>query len=266
MKGEYMDEFGTANHDFWKARVSNPLEGICTNDLQLDRLESDQIIKRLSENCSVLEAGCGAGVLARDIQSNLSLNRYHGFDFVQDLIEIAKSHFANSIYSFDCRDITKLAEDDFTPTFDFVVTKRVIQNIKPESAQLKTIDTLSHYLVPGGKLILVESSKIALSNINTQRAIYGLPMITPPWNNLFLDDNLLKSYHFKNLELMEIDSFATNYYFITRILYARLAQDFLREKTNYSHPLNEIALTTVGNLLIEDFSQIKTFIFEKRSS
>jgi len=94
MKGEYMDEFGTANHDFWKARVSNPLEKICTNDVQLDRLETDQIIKRLSQNCSVLEAGCGAGVLARDIQSNLSLNRYHGFDFVQDLIEIAKSNFA----------------------------------------------------------------------------------------------------------------------------------------------------------------------------
>jgi len=225
-----MDEFAKANHDFWKARVSNPLEGICTNDLRLDRLESNQIIKRLSQNSTVLEVGCGAGVLARDIKSNWTLNKYHGFDFVKDLIEIARLNYADSIYSFDCRDLTTLTEDDFTPIYDFVVSKRVIQNIRPESAQFKTIDTLGRYLAPGGKLILVESSQIALSNINKHRTFYGLPTITPPWNNLFLDDSSLKSYSFKDLRLTEIDSFASNFYFITRIVYARLARDFLKEE------------------------------------
>ena len=90
--------------------------------------------------------------------------------------------------------------------------------------QLKSIDNLGFFLKKGGKMLLMESSINAQKNINKYRKIFNLHKITPPWHNLFLDDEILKKYRFKNVKLKKIENFSSNFYFITRIIYAAYAK------------------------------------------
>ena len=133
-----------------------------------------------------------------------------------------------------------------------------------QSIQLKIIDELGFHLSQDGKMIFVESSEISQRNINEQRTKYNLPEIKPPFYNLFLNDDILLSYDFKNVELIEIDPFASNFYYLTRVIYARYCKEFIKELPSYDHPLNHIAISMEGNLYKKDFSQVKTFIFRKK--
>ena len=57
---------------------------------------------------------------------------------------------------------------------------------------------------------------------------------------------------------------SSNYYFISRILNAILCRDFLKKKPKYNDPLNHIGLMIEDNFVVNDFSQIKTYIFKKK--
>jgi hypothetical protein len=74
-----------------------------------------------------------------------------------------------------------------------------------------------------------------------------LDEINPPFHNLFFDDKILKNYKFKNVVLEKIIPFASDFYYITRFIYARYANEYLNETPNYEHPLQKIALTMNEN-------------------
>ena len=119
-------------------------------------------------------------------------------------------------------------------------------------------------LKKGGKMLLMESSINAQKNINKYRKIFNLHKITPPWHNLFLDDEILKKYRFKNVKLKKIENFSSNFYFITRIIYAAYAK-LKNIKVNFTDPLNIIASSINKKILSEDFSQIKLYVFIKKN-
>ena len=114
-------------------------------------------------------------------------------------------------------------------------------------------------------MLLMESSINAQKNINKYRKIFNLHKITPPWHNLFLDDNKLQKYKFKNVKLSKIENFSSNFYFITRIIYAAYAK-IKKIKVNFTDPLNLIATSIKSEILKEDFSQIKMYIFKRKWS
>lgn len=113
-------------------------------------------------------------------------------------------------------------------------------------------------------MVLVESSATAQENINNLRKKYKLSKIIPPFHNLFFDDNKIKKFKFKNVKLVKIENFSSNFYFISRIIYALYAKVFLKKNPIFDHPLNTIASTIKEDLLNKDFSQIKTFFFKKK--
>ena len=113
-------------------------------------------------------------------------------------------------------------------------------------------------------MILVESSANAQNRLNYEREKYNLHKIIPPFHNLFFDDDKIKSHDFENLKLIEISPFASDFYYITRLIYARYAKEFLNEKTSYDHPLEKIAISMSNNQHTNKFSQIQTYIFRKK--
>jgi fucose permease len=159
--------------------------------------------------------------------------------------------------------MTVINKSTFSEKFDFIITKRSIQNILSHKLQLKVIENAGYFLKKNGLMILVESSSVAQKNINYLRKNYKLSKITPPFHNLFLDDNKIKRNKFKNIKLVKIDNFSSNFYFISRIIYALYAKIFLNKSPRYNHPLNMIASMIKENLLNKDLSQIKTFFFKK---
>ena len=77
-------------------------------------------------------------------------------------------------------------------------------------------------------------------------------------------DSVIKNYDFKNVYLEKIIPFASDFYFVTRIIYARLCKEFLKEKPTYDHPLEKIASSLVGLPVTDKYSQIQTYIFKKK--
>lgn len=257
-------KFKKENYEFWVERLKhNETTQVCTNDVGLDKLESKQILSKVSNHTKILEIGCGNGLLYQELRKNFNLERYIGTDFVSELIKECEEKIIDSRDEFKQLDMTEVSADTFDSKFDFIISKRAIQNVIDHNIQMQTIDKFGSFLKDDGLMILVESSKQAQSNINFERRKYNLTEIKPPFHNLFFDDQLLESYKFKNIELIDVNPFASDFYFITRIVYARLANEYLFEKTNYDHPLEKIALSMEESQCTTGFSQIKCYTFKK---
>jgi len=262
LKNNY--KFKLENHNFWLHRLKNYKERlVCTKDIILDKLEEDQIVKNIIKKSSILELGCGNGLMPAELSKKKKIKNYLGTDFVKELVDDCKSKFSSKNIKFKVLDMTLINQSTFSEKFDYIISKRAIQNILSHRLQLRIIDNAGYYLKKNGLMILVESSALAQKNINDLRKKYNLSKIIPPFHNLFFDDNKIKKYNFKNVKLLKIDNFSSNFYFISRIIYALYAKNFLKKNPVYNHFLNIIASTVKENLLSKDLSQIKTFFFKK---
>ena len=143
------------NHDFWKERlVNNEQEKVCTNDTALDLVESNQILSRLKNDSTILEIGCGNGMLYREICDQYNVKRYVGTDFVQELVDDCKLKIRNPKHSFIQLDMTEVSENTFEEKFEFIISKRAIQNVIDYDLQLKAIDDFGYYLKDQGIMIV----------------------------------------------------------------------------------------------------------------
>tara|TARA_B100000700_G_C14930058_1_gene801494 strand:+ start:338 stop:1123 length:786 start_codon:yes stop_codon:yes gene_type:complete len=257
-------KFKQENYDFWLERFKkNSPNKVCSNDIGLDAFESQQILSKISDYKSVLEIGCGNGLLYEELRKSYKLSKFVGTDFVDELVKECASKKIDNNDIFIQLDMTEVAQNTFNSKFDFVISKRAIQNVLDHSLQMEAIDNFGYFLNDDGLMILVESSNDALQKINLEREKYGLQRIYAPFHNLFFDDELILNYDFKNVKLKSIDPFASDFYFITRIIYARYAREYLKEDPYYDHPMQKIALTMMGKQITTFFSQIKCYIFEK---
>ena len=258
-------KFKQENYDFWVERLkSNAPNQICTNDVGLDVIESREILSRISDGTSVLEIGCGIGLLYEEMRKLFNLDKYVGTDFVEELIADCNIKKTDERDEFKQLDMTQVDSKTFDSKFDFIVSKRAIQNVIDHKLQIEAIDNLGSFLNDDGLMILVESSNDAQQRINSARQEYGLPKISAPFHNLFFDDELLKNHTFQNVNLVSIEPFSSDFYFVTRIIYARYAKEFLNEDPNYDHPLQKIALSLSEKQGTKDFSQIQCYLFEKK--
>ena len=263
MKNNY--KYKRENYNFWVQRLRRQKESlVCTKDIILDGLEENQIIENIKANKTILELGCGNGVILKKILKKKKIKNYLGTDFVKELIDNCNFKFNSKNLNFKTLDMTSINKSTFSEKYDYIITKRAIQNILSHKLQLKVIDNVGYFLKKGGLMILVESSATAQKNINDLRKEYKLSKIIPPFHNLFFDDNKVRMYHFKNVKLVKIDNFSSSFYFTSRIIYALYSKIFLKKKPFYNHPLNIIATMLDANLIKEDFSQIKTYIFKKK--
>tara|TARA_B100002019_G_C21198790_1_gene562829 strand:- start:145 stop:930 length:786 start_codon:yes stop_codon:yes gene_type:complete len=252
------------NHDFWVQRLkNNSPDTVCTNDIALDGLESQQIIKAIKEGQSILEIGCGNGLLYEQICNKINLERYIGTDFVNDLVKECERKKKSNSHEFMQLDMTEVDNRTFNEKFDVIISKRAIQNVIDQDLQLKAIDNFGQFLNDDGLMVLVESSSTAQNNINLYREKYNLDKIIPPFHNLFFNDEILSKYNFKNVKLEKIVPFASDFYFITRLIYARYAKEYLKESPTFQHPFQKIAIT-MDNNSTNKFSQIQTYIFKKK--
>lgn len=252
------------NYEFWLSRCSNSERKVCTNDIYLDLIEEDQIIKNIRNNKTILEIGSGNGILLKRLLKKKKIKKYLGTDFVEELVKKSKKYFKKKNIDFKHFDMTLISNKSFDEKFDYIISKRAVQNVLSRKLQIDTIDKFGYHLKKSGQMILVESSITAQRNINFFRKKYKLPKIFPPFHNLFFDDKIILNHNFKNVKLKKISNFSSNYYFISRILNALLCKDHLKKKVSYNDPLNQIALSINEDLLKKDFSQIKTYFFVRK--
>jgi len=239
--------------DYWNLRAGKKILK-CTNDINLETNEIGIFLSIIKNKKNVLDIGCGDGELLRNLKKKNKCNCY-GIDFSQNLIKIAKRKSRNINYY--CIDMNKI-KDEFKVKikFDYIITKRSIQNLTSWKDQKKFIDQLKFFSGPKTKILLMESSNNGLQKINEMRNKLKLKKIIKPWHNLYLEDSKIKKTNFNGLKLVNINELFSTYYFTSRVLNAAI-----NPKPRYNDLLNLKGWKLPQNT-IEGFSQLRLYEFK----
>ena len=238
--------------DYWNLRAGKKILK-CTNDINLETNEIGIFLSIIKNKKNVLDVGCGDGELLRNLKKKNKCNCY-GIDFSQNLIKIAKRKSRNINYY--CIDMNKI-KDEFKIKikFDYIITKRSIQNLTSWKDQKKFIDQLKFFSGPKTKILLMESSNNGLRKINEMRNKLKLKKIIKPWHNLYLEDSKINKTNFNGLKLVNIKELFSTYYFTSRVLNAAI-----NPKPTYNDLLNLTGWKLPQNT-IEGFSQLRLYEF-----
>ena len=242
--------------DYWNLRAGKKILK-CTNDINLESNEIKIFLSIIKKKKNVLDIGCGEGELLRNLKKKNKCNCY-GIDFSQKLIKIAKQKSKNINYY--CMDMNKI-KDEFKAKikFDYIITKRSIQNLTSWTEQKKFINQLKFFSGPKTKILLMESSNDGLININQMRKKLKLKKIIRPWHNLYLEDKKLKKTKFKGIKFVKIEELFSTYYFTSRVLNAAI-----NPKPSYNDLLNLKGWKLPQNI-IKGFSQLRLYRFETKN-
>ena len=242
--------------DYWNLRAGKKILK-CTNDINLENNEIKIFLSIIKKKKNVLDIGCGEGELLRNLKKKNKCNCY-GIDFSQKLIKIAKRKSKNINYY--CMDMNKI-KDEFKAKikFDYIITKRSIQNLTSWTEQKKFINQLKFFSGPKTKILLMESSNDGLININQMRKKLKLKKIIRPWHNLYLEDKKLKKTKFKGIKFVKIEELFSTYYFTSRVLNAAI-----NPKPSYNDLLNLKGWKLPQNI-IKGFSQLRLYRFETKN-
>ena len=238
--------------DYWNFRAGKKILK-CTNDINLETNEIGIFLSIIKNRKNVLDIGCGDGELLRNLKKKNKCNCY-GIDFSQNLIKIARRKSRNINYY--CIDMNKI-KDEFKIKikFDYIITKRSIQNLTSWKDQKKFIGQLKFFSGPKTKILLMESSNNGLRKINEMRNKLKLKKIIKPWHNLYLEDSKIKKTNFNGLKLVNIKELFSTYYFTSRVLNAAI-----NPKPSYNDLLNLTGWKLPQNT-IEGFSQLRLYEF-----
>jgi len=140
--------------------------------------------------------------------------------------------------------------------FDYIITKRSIQNLTSWKDQKKFIDQLKFFSGPKTKILLMDSSNNGLRKINKMRSKLKLKKIIKPWHNLYFEDSRLQKTKFNGIKLVNIKELFSTYYFTSRVLNAAI-----NPKPRYNDLLNLTGWKLPQNA-IEGFSQLRLYEFK----
>ena len=142
------------NYNFWLNRLNlKNSKLVCSKDERLSNFENDFMIKCLKPNKSILEIGCGNGVLLKKLIKKKKVKYYLGTDFVKELIDRNKKKIKRKNIDFDQLDMTVVKSDTFNKKFDYIISKRAVQNVLSQKLQLKAIDKLGVFLKKNGLML-----------------------------------------------------------------------------------------------------------------
>lgn len=242
--------------DYWNLRAGNKILK-CTNDINLEINEINIFLSIIKNKKNVLDVGCGDGELLRNLKKKKQCNCY-GIDFSQNLIRVAQKKSKN--ISYFCIDMNKIKEEFKTKIkFDYIITKRSIQNLTSWNNQKKFINQLKFFSSAKTKILLMESSNDGLKKINDMRIKLRLKKIVKPWHNLYLEDSILKKTNFRGIKLVGIKELFSTYYFTSRVLNAAI-----NPKPNYNDLLNLTGWKMPQNT-IKGFSQLRLYEFKTKN-
>jgi SAM-dependent methyltransferase len=217
--------------DYWDERAGLG-ETSGTQDRLAKQLEIQAISQRVKDGMRVLDVGCGDGETAADLARIYDID-ITGVDFSEAMLTRARSRAPG--IDFLCRNVTDLGP--FPQKFDLIYTERTIINLPDWETQKKAIQDIRALLTPDGRYIMCENSWDGLQGINGWREAVGLPHIQEPWHNRYIKDFEVDALGW----IVRID-YSSTYYFVSRVLNAKLAQDQGQEP-DYDSPLNQLAAT-----------------------
>jgi SAM-dependent methyltransferase len=241
----------TAVKDFWNQRASLG-EQAGTQDLIAKELEVRAMLTAVQalKPKRILEVGCGRGELARAILAACPfIEEYTAVDNAEQMIAaaIAPDDYDRGRLVFWCCEIDNLPRS----RYDCIITERMLINLPDDAAQRKAIAIFAERLAPGGVFLMCENHQSGLDHLNAHREAVGLPAIQAPWHNHYLrlgGGRELETWdrspacNLPNLLVEEMHEFSAPYYFLSRVVNAKVAQE-AGQQPDYNSPINRMALS-----------------------
>ncbi len=242
-----------------EAKKSRLSLGSTMADLNIRRLEIENIASYLKNGERCLEVGCGNGRASIEVSKIRKLD-LTCIDFSSEMIALAKKQPTKGIKGeirFQKGDVLELKVRNY---FNSIFTERCIINLLTRNDQKKALKNIVTALKKGGKLILLEAFSDGLKELNDARQEVGLVPISPAYHNLHLNKDLVIKYLNKQGLVFVVEkNFLSSYYFGSRILYPALARaNKVKIKYNSSFVKYFSFLSEHGN-----YSHIKILLFKK---
>jgi len=239
----------------WNERAKSGKEKL--PDRLQHELEVNSLLKHISFDDKVLDAGCGSGFSSRIISEHCS--KICGIDFAEDLIAKAKKESKIKNLDFYVEDIKNLSFE--SKVFDKVITQRVLINLVNIENQLVAVKEIHRVLDDKGLFLMLETNKQGIDNLNSVRSNFDLNPIVPPWHNKVIDESV---FFEKIKSLFEVVSEVNlgDYFFITRVIHPMLVYP---DKPSYKNKINEVAfdLSNIDLGIAPNFSQAKLYVLRK---
>jgi ubiquinone/menaquinone biosynthesis C-methylase UbiE len=253
---------------FWteQAKTHGQAPTASWSDVRVMEMEVREILKYLSDDDHVLDAGCANGFSTVQFARHRKIH-IRGLDYIPEMIAEAQrrlgalSNHLRGTVEFAQGDITALAEPD--AAYDKVITIRVLINLRNWDLQLRALRECARVLKPGGTLLVSEATVQGWRRLNTFRREWGLSDIPVPAFNEYLDEEKLKHELPTELRLTKIVNFASSYYVATRVLKPLLAKA-LGNGIDPADPNMEWNRWSAELPPWGDYGTQKLFAFEKR--
>lgn len=247
--------------NFWNNRARYG-ENAGSNDFMLKHLEEIEILKKIPKEAEVLDIGCGnASTLIRlATEKNC---KCVGIDYAGQMLNLARQNVLrkNLSKTIILQEGNVLKIPSNIGKFKYVFTQRCLINLKNFSEQATALKNISKLLNRGGFYIMVEAFEDGNNKLNEFRRLLKLPLMTTPWHNTFFKLSQVKKIA-RNLplELIEINHFASMYYFLSRVVYAKIA---LIKKTEmvYDSDINKVSLSIPS---FGEFGATKMLLWRKK--
>jgi len=155
----------------------------------LARFERDGTLMRPFEGLSVLDVGCGGGLLCEPL-ARLGAS-VTGIDAAERNIAIARIHAEKSGLSIDYRTTTSEALAAAGETYDVVLNMEVVEHVDNVPLYMKSCADL---VKPGGLMLTATINRTArayaLAILGAERVLRWLPVGTHEWNKFLTPEEI----------------------------------------------------------------------------
>ncbi|MGH3788106.1 MAG: class I SAM-dependent methyltransferase [Pseudonocardiaceae bacterium] len=225
-------------------------------------------LKDHTRSLDILDLGCGNGFTLATLLAEHPQHRYHGVDFSEDLLAIARARDLPGclLSQGDARHL-----DSLDRTFDIVFTERCLINILDADEQLAAIREIARVLRPGGYYLMIEGFLEGLSLNNKARQEVGLEPLKEAFHNRYFSEDIFTrlgaafevippaAFNPEALSLGIQNNFLSSHYFIARVLHPLVTKGEWIRNTEFVRFFS--TLPPSG-----DYSPIKAFILRRRGS
>jgi len=229
-------------HQFWNERAQYGINA-GTNDFMLKELEERVLCQQIPQGAHVLDIGCGNGSTLIRLAMENQCTRL-GLDYAESLLNLAKEELRNhnlvDRLEFRQGNVLNLGEE--TGSFEHIITQRCLINLDNKEQQKTAFDQIIQRLKPGGFYYMIEAFNDGNRELNILREKFGLEPMTSPWHNLFFElKDVVRWQKDFPVELIKLSHFASTYYYLSRVVYAKLASD-KGEELRYDSDINRLSL------------------------
>jgi len=235
--------------DYWNERAKkygNTIKAV-NNDVIAEQLEYNEIFKEIKGTESILDLGCGNGLLIKAIEDKFPNCKVEGVELTKGLGDLANNSCKGEITICS-------SGDPFLPDvlnkYDIIITKRLLVNLSNKDLG-ETLCNIRAMLKPNGKYIMVECFKEPLERVNKIRETLNLPIIkVDAKHNTYLSESFVETLPFRKKFKNDFMSF---YYLVSRTLNAKLSS------ADYNSEINNIS--KLININLEGYSPEVMWIF-----